>query len=442
MQADEDVLILGAGAAGLSAAVELATCGLKVAILEARDRIGGRMHTHIDPGSNVAVEFGAEFIHGLAPEIWEIAQREKISIVEVEGENWCERNGRISPCESIPDVDSIFSKLDSAGPDESFLQFLNRRFPHLSPESKQRALNYVSGFHAADPALISVHSLAFGTRADERIEGDRSFRMTGGYHTLLDVFHRQLVEAGVPIHLETIAVSVEWREGEATVIARDRTGSKTLVAPRVLVTLPLGVLQAEHGQEGALSFVPDLPVEKKQALEHLAMGKVARVTMRFDERFWDGVQPAGDSKSLADASFLFAQEDWFPTWWTTMPLKAPIITGWSPASWATHLAGQPKEFVVDKALTVLSRITRTGRQELDKRFRGSYWHDWESDPFSRGAYSYVKVGGEFAQGDLGRPLGNAVFFAGEATDVTGHIGTVHGAIASGKRAAQEILRSR
>jgi monoamine oxidase len=191
-----------------------------------------------------------------------------------------------------------------------------------------------------------------------------------------------------------------------------------------------------------LSFVPELPAVKKQALGHLAMGKVARVVMRFDERFWDRVRPPGSSKTLADASFLFSQDDWFPTWWTMMPLKAPIIIGWCPSAWATRLAGQPKEFVIDKALTELSRITGTLRQELDQRLQSSYWHDWERDPFSQGSYSYVKVGGESAQRDLGSQMENTVFFAGEATDVTGHIGTVHGAIASGKRAAQEILRSR
>jgi monoamine oxidase len=176
-------------------------------------------------------------------------------------------------------------------------------------------------------------------------------------------------------------------------------------------------------------------------LAHLSMGKVARVTLSFDERFWDTIRPLGNAKTLADASFFFCQEDWFPTWWTTMPLRLPMITAWSPARWATGLAQQTEEFVVDKALTALQRITGTARQELNRSVRACYWHDWEADPFSRGAYSYVKVGGESAQAELGRPLENTVFFAGEATDITGHNGTVHGAIASGQRAAREILQS-
>jgi monoamine oxidase len=125
-----------------------------------------------------------------------------------------------------------------------------------------------------------------------------------------------------------------------------------------------------------------------------------------------------------------------------MPVRLPIITAWSPATWASRLGGQTEESIIDKALAALQGITGTERQELNSRLRSSYWHDWEADPFSRGAYSYVKVGGDTAQAELGRPLQNTVFFAGEATDTTGHNGTVHGAIASGQRAAREILQAR
>jgi monoamine oxidase len=442
MQADHDVLIVGAGAAGLSAAVELSRAGMNVAIVEARARVGGRMYTVQDPATDAAVELGAEFIHGLAPEIWEVAQREKIPIFELEGENWCERHGKMSECVSMPEVDKVFRRLERRNPDESFLEFMERWCPDLSEAGKRWAMGYISGFHAADPALISVNSLVFGMSADEKIEGDRSFRMRGGYHALIDVFERQLAAAKVAIYLNTTVKEVQWSKGQVSVATEEGTVYKTLVASRVLLTLPLGVLQANEGEEGVVRFSPSLPAEKQRALGHLAMGKVARITLRFDERFWEGIRPSAEAQSLADASFFFTQEDWFPTWWTTMPLRLPIITAWSPSTWAKRLAGQSEEFITDKALAALQSITGTGRQELESRLQASYWHDWESDAFSRGAYSYVKVGGGTAQAELGRPLENTVFFAGEATDVSGHNGTVHGAIASGQRAAREILQSR
>lgn len=122
-----------------------------------------------------------------------------------------------------------------------------------------------------------------------------------------------------------------------------------------------------------------------------------------------------------------------------MPEHAPIITAWAPARSAELLAGLNKDEVVGKAVETLGSVLGTGGAEIRSQLAAAYFHDWDSDPFSRGAYSYVKAGGEGYQSILGAPVENTLFFAGEATDVTGHNGTVHGAIASGARAAREIL---
>ena len=97
--------------------------------------------------------------------------------------------------------------------------------------------------------------------------------------------------------------------------------------------------------------------------------------------------------------------------------------------------------MLGSALHVLSKLLKIGESELEQLLEFVSWHDWQTDPFSCGAYSYVKKGGDTAQRDFSAPVENTLFFAGEATDVSGHTGTVHGAIASGRRAAQEILRS-
>jgi monoamine oxidase len=170
------------------------------------------------------------------------------------------------------------------------------------------------------------------------------------------------------------------------------------------------------------------------------MGKVIRITLRFRERFWDAISPPDEkSKTLAAMSFLFSQDDWFPTWWTTMPEKLPIITGWSPNGCADRLASQSRTFVIEQALRSLGRFFNFSEKQMAGLFEAAYFHDWQDDPFSLGAYSYGVVGSDGAQKTLGSPVENTLFFAGEATDTTGHNGTVHGAIASGRRAAQEIL---
>lgn len=422
---------------GLSAAVEMGRAGLTVLILEARDRIGGRMFTRRDP-SNAPIELGAEFIHGRPPEIWSLLQQGGLEPEEMSGEDWCFRDQQLCACDFFSAVDKILEKLDDRGPDESFTAFLKRCTADCADEDAQRwAVGYVRGFHAADPNLISVHALVKGIRADEKIDGERAFRLPQGYESLLALLSKELVETPTSIRLETVVERVKWSAGRVRIEAREPERKAEFESRRVLVTVPLGVLQSD----GGLNFSPNLPQSKENALHFLAMGKVMRVTLRFRERFWDKLHsPSSPQRSLSDLRFLFSQESWFPTWWTA-PGKLPMITGWAPASFAEQLSGQSEGYVLGTALHSLSSLLSVSENELEQMLEAAAWHDWQSDPFARGAYSYVKVGGDTAQQTLGAPVENTLFFAGEATDVSGHTGTVHGAIASGRRAAGEILRS-
>jgi len=140
-------------------------------------------------------------------------------------------------------------------------------------------------------------------------------------------------------------------------------------------------------------------------------------------------------------SFILAEDEFLPTWWSTTPRRLPLLTGWAPFRSAERFAGQAESFVIQRSLESLAAILGMESAFLEDLFERAFWHDWESDPFSRGAYSYGKVGSDGAQKALAAPLENTLFFAGEATDISGHNGTVHGAIASGYRVAAEILNS-
>jgi len=435
-----DVLILGAGVSGLAAALELARAGVRVEIIEARDRVGGRVFTKNDPALNHAIELGAEFVHGMAPEIWLPAQQHNLKMTEVEGGLWCSLDGKLQPCNFFGKADKILSAMNDRGLDESFLDFLAWRFPSKDGEedkhadAKRWATGYVSGFNAANPGEVSVHWLVHSREAEEQIEGDRAFHITGGYQKLLDIFVRELNALQVPVRLNAVVSGIEWSSSSVRVNAHSSAAETTYTAPRALITFPLGVLQS-----GSIRFAPDLPAEKYAALEKLAMGKVVRLTLCFRERFWEKLKPDGSHKTLADLSFLFSRDQLFPTWWTQMPEPLPIITGWAPAHSAELLAGMSEGRTVDKALDTLSSLLGVERSQVQSQLNAAYFHDWDSDPFSCGAYSYVKVGGEGCQKVLGAPIESTLFFAGEATDISGHNGTVHGAIASGRRAAKEIL---
>lgn len=118
-----------------------------------------------------------------------------------------------------------------------------------------------------------------------------------------------------------------------------------------------------------------------------------------------------------------------------------MLTGWAAGPKGEKLSGRGKAFIVERALEVLSRVFGPRVETLRDLLQDSHVHDWQADPYSRGSYSYTLVGGENAARALATPVDDTLFFAGEATDFTGHNGTVHGALASGGRAAGELLAS-
>ena len=452
-----DVIIIGAGISGLAAALDLTRSGMTVEILEARDRIGGRIFTQYDSTLNHPIELGAEFVHGLAPEIWLPLQQNNLKVNEVEGDLWCSIDQKLQKCDFFSKADKILSAMDDKHPDESFLDFLARRFPGGDQaEAKDWATRYVTGFNAANAEDVSVHWLVQNQEAEQQIEGDRAFRIAGGYQNLLNVFAKELgvISGGTGAlgrthtHLNTIVREIQWRDGVVKIEAQTPRGTETLEAPRVLITLPLGVLQARND----FRFDPELPGDKLRALDQLVMGKVLRVTLCFREVPWGGVgtgpvgrtslsdKERGTSDELSNLSFLFSHDEYFPTWWTQMPEHLPIITGWSPAHCAERMGGMTDGRIIDKAVESLASLLGLEKNRLTSQLNTAYLHNWDIDPFSRGAYSYVKVGGEGCQATLAAPIAKTLFFAGEHTDTTGHNGTVHGAIASGQRAAKEILK--
>jgi monoamine oxidase len=445
---DPDVIVVGAGAAGVSAAVATADAGLAVTIVEARDRIGGRIFTLQDPTHHTPIELGAEFIHGKSPEVWSLLEAWKVQISEVDGDNWCLEEGKLSPCDFFSEVDGILQKMDDRERDRSFLEFLKDCQAKVAMNPRQRraaelATRYVTGFNAADPVLVGVHWLVKGMRAEEQIEGGRAFRAQHGYADLLGILEQQLQSRGIPVHKNTVVESISWRPGRVDMTAKSPNGIVHRSAPHVLITVPLGVLQAPPEEYGAIQFTPELPEEKRKSIRNVMMGKVVRITLRFRERFWSDLPRSRDkkSKTLDGMSFLFSDDDWFPTWWTKSPEELPFLIGWAPFRCAERLSGRNESFVLEQSINTLHRLLGVSAQELAALLEHAYFHDWQNDPFSRGAYSYGKAGESDAQQALAMPVNNTLFFAGEATDISGDNGTVHAAIASGRRAAREIVHA-
>jgi monoamine oxidase len=169
------------------------------------------------------------------------------------------------------------------------------------------------------------------------------------------------------------------------------------------------------------------------------MGHTAKVILRFEDVFWD--RAYSQETQLPGVSFLFSDRELFPTWWTNYPIVEPVLTGWMGGPRVASLAGEPAPALADRALDALADILHIPKGTLEARLVSWHAHNWSGDPYSRGAYSYVRAGGMASMALAGRPFADTLFFAGEATAPAGLSATVHGAIASGQRVAAEVLRA-
>ena len=432
-----DVIVIGAGVAGLVAGRALAEAGRRVVIFEARDRIGGRIWTRRFPlanGGSLAVELGAEFIHGLPQETWSLIRDANLGTYELGGTSWSYSNGQLQAgseqhggTERVLDDMMLWLARQRSGADTSFAEYL--KLAGVKGSAAQAASNYVEGFNAADQNRISVAALVKQQRAEEAINTDRLFRLDGAYADIPTYLAERFVGAGGELKLSAPVTKITWRRGEVGVQFQDAGGVSQLRANRALITVPLGVLQAE-----VIEFVPRPNAVLKHA-NRLVMGEAMRLILVFKEKFWS---------EHSDLSFLFAPSERPSTWWTPMPHDTPMLTAWAGGPKAASLlrliaSDGNGGALLDQALSSLARIF--GRPLADLRCRLLSWHlhDWQRDPYSRGAYSYVPVDASDAPVQLRGPFEDTLYFAGEHTDTSGHWGTVHAALATGTAVAHQLL---
>ncbi len=425
-----EVVVVGAGAAGLAAAHHLAMAGVAVVVLEARDRIGGRVHTLREPDWPLPIETGAEFVHGHPPETQVPIDALRLATDEVPERHAQPQGDRIVPANFESGWSNVSDRLAQLRDDLPVIEFLRRDCPHVSEEERAQVLAYVEGFDAADARVVSSIWLRESDAAIGQDQGAR--RIRDGYDRLFDYF-AQTGDTPIDLRLNRRVAAIRWQHGsvEIEAIGPGETEER-LTARAAIVTLPLGVLQAPRGAAGAVQFIPDIP-EKRDVWQRMPMGPVVKLVLLFRERFWIDRDP--------DLAFLHNPASQVVTWWTALPSEAPLLTGWCGGPQVDRLPHASPPAILEAGLASLEENFRISREELSKLLERWMIFDWQADPFSRGAYAYVPAGGLGLPEKLAKPVADTLFFAGEATHPR-LTGTVAGAIASGVRAAEEVLAAR
>jgi monoamine oxidase len=428
---DADVVVIGAGAAGLAAARRLAGRSLRTIVVEARDRIGGRVWARRLGTATSDAELGAEFIHGRALETFALLRESGQASVDVGGDSWtraadgCVESAR----EDFVGAASLFAAARAIDPDVTVDEFLR---DHATDPARRAAAEmartFVIGFDAADPAIASARAIA-----DEWLSGTDSTiaRPLGGYGPLVAWLGEACAAADVHTMLATAVRRIAWRRGGVTIDLSRDAGPLSITARAAVITLPAGVLRT-RGDDG-IAFAPELPSEKDAALRKIEMGHVVRVVMSFRSRFWEAI---GGGR-FADLGFVRCTGQPFTAFWTQVPVRTELVTAWAAGPMAIALANVSPAHRIELALDGFG--TLLGAPAVAHReFDDGAVHDWADDPFARGAYSYLAVGAGDARDVLGAPVDDTLFFAGEATAADGQGGTVNGALATGERAAREV----
>lgn len=421
----QEVIIVGAGAAGVAAAELLSAQGVSVTLLEARHRAGGRIHTVQSAAREMPIELGAEFIHGSSNAAWDLVRAVRLQTHEVPDRHWQFRDGRLTENNAFWDeLAEVLQNIPRNGRDHDVKSWLEQN-SRVSKPVRQMIFDYTEGFHAAPAERMSLHALARASESAGRDEGERSFRVQRGYSEIIHWLLAQSLSRHVRLHLNSVVKVIRWEPGAAEIEVQTPGGTRLLQAARVLVTLPLGVLKNEAA--GVL-FDPWLE-QKNDVVNGLEMGHVVKIALQFRSRFWP----------VENFGFIHSDDEWLPTWWADE--RGLVLTGWTAGPRAEWLIEEDQTSILSEAFRSLGRIFKMERDQLADLLVDSWQHDWTHDPFSCGAYSYTPVGNIDMTRRLGEPVENTLFFAGEATDWSGEQGTVHAAVASGKRAAGEILES-
>lgn len=412
-----DVIVVGAGIAGLSAARELCRQGARVTLCEASARFGGRIRTEYLENWRIPVELGAEFVHGDPCELLGMVREAGLTLETVEGEHFESVDGRLEPARGLSRAQRLLDGADSLLSDRSALEFATMM--RLDAKATRWLMQLVEGFHGAAVDRVSARSLAKQGAASET-----QYRIREGYGALVGYLIEELVSYGVEFALGQTITHVRMQTGGVELESRTRS----FRARSVVLALPLSVLRARPDQ-GGIVLEPELS-QFRVALSRFEMGAVTRAVVRFRE-------PLRVVAELPEGGFLHAPDAPFPTLWSGGNADQSQLTAWCGGPRATAFRDQ--RAVEDAVLTSLALVSGSSPEAIGRCMLDLHVHDFVHDPHLRGAYPYTvptfatDPNPEFA-------IAPSVVLAGDYFDPD-VLGTVGASVRSGYRAAEALARA-